>query len=126
MIGNLKTCFFSHGLDLTYDLADEALFQKFRSQVGIQGYGYVVVALGYIALGLSHLDQQIIFGQHYQFAAEIKLQCPICLQGVHSGIAVDLRQSLADVAKLLAVLRSDGLKLRLEKIYWMICIIGLL
>ena len=49
MIGNLKSCFFSHGLDLTYQLTDKTFFQQLRSQVGIQGYRYIVITLRYIA-----------------------------------------------------------------------------
>ena len=62
-----------------------------------------------------HIDQQIILGQDNFLAAEIKFQSAFCFQRIHSFVSVDLCQGLPDIAKLLSVFWSNGLKLRFEE-----------
>ena len=75
MIHNFKTGFLTHGLDLADHLADKALLNQFRSQIGIQDNGHIIVLFRYIAVLLCHVDQQVILCKNNLLAVKIKGQC---------------------------------------------------
>ena len=61
LVGYLEICLFPHGLHLADDLADKALLDQFRCELGVQHYGDGIVTVRYKAFGLRHVNQQILF-----------------------------------------------------------------
>ena len=114
MIHHFKACILTHSLDLADDFVYKALFQQFLRQVGVQNDCHVVICLRYITGLLSHIDQQVFFGQLHFCAVHVKFQCSNAFQLIHCSISIQLIQMLFDAAKLFAVFGSNCTQLRLE------------
>ena len=109
MVRHLKTGLFTHRLDLADQFPDKTFLNQFRRQVYIQGYGNIIVPLGYIPFCLRHVDQQVFLRQRHLFAAKLERQSALLLQGVHGLVAVNLGQGFPDIAQLLAILGAHRL-----------------
>ena len=116
LIHNLKSCFFTHGLDLADDLTYKTFLQQFRSQIGIQYNCCIAVCLCHIALCLGSLDQQIFLCQFNLISVDVQNKNTIGLQFIHCLASVDLSKCLTDTAQKLAIFRSNRTKLWLKAV----------
>ena len=93
---SLKSGLLAHGLNLAYEFSHKAFLNQFRSQVGIQNNGHIVVFLCHIAVLLGNIDQQVVLCQHHFLAVIVKGKLSLLIQGIHGSAAVDIGQSLAN------------------------------
>ena len=114
MIRHLKAGFLAHGLHLADDLPHKALFNECRGQYGVDRHGDIPVGYGIEALPLGRFDQQIIGGQLHRPLTKVKAQLAFAVQNRLGSTAVQVRQRLADLTQLLAVLGANSLQLRLK------------
>ena len=87
VIHYLEARIFSHGLELAYNFAHHALFDKLGGKLGVDGYGNAAVGEGEEARFLLRLYKQIFLEEGDLAYRDIQLDEAVFVQLVHSGVA---------------------------------------
>ena len=116
LVHNIEVCLFAHRLNLRDYLSDEALFDKLGGEVRVDSNGDAVVGDREAALFLDGVYEQVVNAELYLVAVDAELQRAVFVKLLLCGGAVEGGEMLFYLAEESAVLRTDGLELRLEAV----------
>ena len=116
MVGHVKSRVLAHRLDLRDELADVSFLDKRIGQGDVERNGNSVIRDRIVAFLLHDFNEKIVLRENYIITAEAEFQRAFFFKLSHCGVSVKLGESLLDLSEMLAVLRTDGLELRLEAV----------